>query len=179
MFVSKVNFDLILIGFCLNDIKEGSAAPDRWRLAIPLPQKLKAIFLEHTRLARLLQERYDRLLINIGIRDSFTSSVEPCYKKNSKEWKKFLAAYKKILTLNTKLNLPKPIVGLLNYRQQVEQSLAKMGFITVNYLEPFKKYDNKSLIVSKWEGHPSKLAHGIYAQGFYDAIVASKVIPIR
>ena len=49
--------------------------------------------------------------------------------------------------------------------------LAREGLIVVDTLPIFKKHNYMSMAVSEWEQHPNYLAHYVYAQSIFDALV--------
>lgn len=114
-------------------------------------------------------------------------------------WDYVLKKYLGMKQLTKEYNLPPPIITLLYYGSVnpekndfnnphgdlaqiihtlgfAGKQLANEGFVIVDTLPLFKKYNRMSLAVSEWEWHPNYLAHYIYAQSIFDALLKLKLI---
>lgn len=192
--------DFFMIGFVSNDVREGNWIPDaeRLRWALPIPQSLKNLIISYFKSFRWLTEKYDEFLRNLGVRPDGVTSLGSAYDPDSEEWSRFVGSYENIIGWTREHGIAPPLVGLLlpaahfygddwiqmgpqaaeTYRRfnQVEHTLLKMGFHTINYLPYFQRENRRDMTVSKWEGHPNALAHSLYAEGFFDSIVGLDLI---
>jgi lysophospholipase L1-like esterase len=194
--------DLILIGFYENDVKHGAQVKkeERERWAIPFPESAKEALISRSKLLRWVTMKYDQVLLMTGIRSDHEASIERAYDKNSEDWKQFVSAYQRIYEWTQTHHIPPPLVGLLlsspyfdptqddfidmtpkvqaqvRHVKQVQSFLNNLGIPTVDYVPLFQRFNKQSMTVSKWEGHPNALAHRLYAEGFFDAILSLNVI---
>jgi lysophospholipase L1-like esterase len=188
--------DLVLIEFTGNDVREGDQVPEheRNRWAFPVPEGVKTVLISHSKVVSWLTNKYDQLVMNAGLRPNVFTSLEAAYAPSSGEWKRFVAAYQRMLEWTRAQGIPPPLVGLFlmtpysdprlndfidmtpairiqdRFARQVEAALTGMGIPTVDYLPLFQRYNKQNLMVSKWEGHPGALPHQLYAEGFLAAI---------
>lgn len=194
--------DLVIVGFVGNDVREGDqvleSEKNRW--AIPLPERLKNALVGSSKLFSWFTIKYDQLLMKAGIRPNAFTSLESAYDSNSVEWRKFVAAYEKMVAWTKERGLPPPLVGLLittpshdseqndfvtmtpimalqyKHMQQVKEALNRMGIPTVEFFDLFKRHNKQDLTVSRWEGHPGAVPHRLYAEGFGEAILRLRLI---
>ena len=192
--------DLLLIGFIGDGSREGNHVPDaeRLRWALPVPSTIKDFVSRHSKLVRWLTAKYDALLIQAGVRPDVITSMASAYSQQSEEWQRFVEAYENILQWAQTHDLPAPLVGLLlpaaryggvdrvqlnssdsemlRQFKQVEHTLNEMGFYTIDFLPLFQRQNKEDLTVSQWEEHPNAMAHRVYANGFFHAILALDLI---
>ncbi len=183
--------DLILIGFVGNDVVQ-AYAPRGWQ--IPLPDRLKFYAESRSSLCAFLTDRYDRLLMVLGLRQDDLAASTPSYDPHSQDWRDFLSAYGGMLDWTRTRQIPPPIVGLFfsgsvrpndrgyDYNKpgknlqtfianmhQVQQALDRMGIPAIDYLRSFQQHGHEVLGVSQWESHPNARANRMYADGFLQA----------
>jgi len=187
--------DLVLVGFVQNDLFRVDP-PLRWQ--VPLPDSVKDFLISHSRILAWVSDRYNVILLKYGFR--LTDTRQTSYDRGSKDWADFVKANERIIEWTKARGIPVPIDGLflwspyqspdksdyihsdpevqdlLSKIHQVGKTLDAMGIQTIDYVPYFQRHNRENFAVSKWEAHPNALSNQLFAEGFYDRIVALNVI---
>lgn len=173
--------DLVLYGVCLNDfLKSGMGQYSTLKAySFPLPSNLKYHIIKRTRLGKLLDDSYDRLLRTIRLRVDFYDDILGNIAGYQERFSKDVAAMN---TLVTGLGLP-PIVGMVldqyphvgGRGQKIatiaETSMRNGGMDVIPTDDYYRVHDGIVYRVSAWEGHPDERAHAIFADLFYAHLI--------
>ena len=190
----KVEPDLVVVGFCVNDPKfAGSRDSQESRAWRPLLELARApAKLGLTRSANFLHERTWDVLVGVGAIPDWIEALGRSY--SGSEWKVFELSLARIAKVCTDRGLPQPIfAGLLQagtidqIREQTDQVKAMLawhhqaleaaeraGFRTVFFhdalLEAFEP--GTKLAVNPWDGHPGPGCNQVYAEGLLPLVEA-------
>lgn len=177
-FIPGLEPDLALYGVCLNDFLdsgEGQQSNRRRRgWGFPLPYWFKMTMTARTRLAELLVERYDRLLMLLGLRMDFHDDI-------LKDFDGYQARFgRDVRRLNDIVRaggLP-PVTAMVLYQLPdtagpavaitavAERLMAQAGIDVIPTRTYYEDHRGRVLHVSPWEGHPGVEAHRIFAGEF-------------
>ena len=186
----EVDPDLIVVGFCLNDPqpKRMDYSIEREKLSNSnLGQAVNwfAHFLVDMGLrytAKLLNDAFYRSAETLGIIPNARTALGRVYDPLSNEWQAFVQALKDIKETSDKLNLPSPILAILDnggtrhslwskWVQRAGQAGAEAGFIVYNHeVEITDRLRDQPLTINKLDGHPSASVNRIYGEKLYRAI---------
>lgn len=173
-FVPRLRPDLVVYGVCHNDFLPAGVgqytANDA--LALPLPDSFKQELASRSRLVRLMGDAYNAALMRLGYRADFFDDILKDFRHYQG---RFAADAEAMNAYVLSQGLP-PMVAMVldqfplaNSRGRAitlaaERHLTAAG-MTVIDTEPFyRRYDGQNLAVSRWEGHPNEIAHGIWAR---------------
>ncbi len=171
-FVPQLEPDLVIYGVCLNDFLP--AGVDQYQsdaFSVPLPAWLKDYFVRHSRLAALLESRYDVMLINLGLRRDFIEDLLSRGFEENRE--RFGADVRGMADVLQSQGIP-GIAMVLHQNPDAEgpsrqtaaiaeRLLAEAGFRVVGSQDYFERFDGRALRVSAWEGHPNEIGHAVFA----------------
>jgi lysophospholipase L1-like esterase len=166
--------DLVIYGMCLNDFlpsRVGEYASNR-AYQVPLPHKEH--FIKKTLTGKLLEQRYDALLMRWGLRADFLTDI---WRDFNGYQTRFAQDVKAMNAFVRQRGLP-PIVAMVldqypsNTRQRreivlaAEKHLAAAGIRVVpsDYIR--RNDGRKDWKVSPWEGHPNEKANKVFAEEF-------------
>ena len=166
--------DLFVYGICLNDFLPSGVGQykNNLRWPFPLPAHIKSRMVRQTYIGKLFERAYDQLLIRIGIRSDFYDDILENFKNYQGRFADDLLRMNSFVVKN---GFP-PILAVVFHQHPVysgrghriaqiaEAAAQKAGMTVVPTQEYFKKYDDQSMRVSKWEGHPNRKAHRILAE---------------
>jgi hypothetical protein len=170
--------DLIVYGICLNDFLP-SGVGQYSRFLVPLPEWFKSMSLNRARLATLLADGYQMLLLVMGIRADFYDDILADFQGYQERFGRDVARMNEFAH---RRGLP-PIVGIVldqvplhggrGYRiaKTAEQLILKAGFDVIPTEEYYTKYNGYSFVVSHWEGHPDEQANAIFATMIADRLI--------
>jgi lysophospholipase L1-like esterase len=178
--VPKLKPDLVIYGVCLNDFLPSDTNQDVFdtAYALPLPRKLSARLTEKTRLGAYLSDHYDALLRNLDLRQDFFDGILAHIDTYRTRIAKDVAAMNAVVESQ---GLP-PMIGMVldqypryqgrGYRlaRVVEESMRHAGFRVVATDDYYRRYNERNLRVSPWEGHPDEEAHQIFAAMLYSQV---------
>ena len=169
-FVPELKPDLVVYGVCLNDFLEaGTEQPVRY--VFPLPSKLEKKLRKRSRVARLVEERYDALLRLLGLRPNFYSELLADFDARRQRFGRDVAALNSFVT---KSGLPPVVAMVLDQSPRLdgpgrqlaiaaEAQLRAAGIDTVDSEAFYRRFNGRNLRVSRWEGHPDEEAYAIWA----------------
>lgn len=177
-FTPQLEPDLILYGVCLNDFLnagevEGTHEQMR-RGAVPLPAAWKAFLIEHTLSGAFLEQRYNELLMTLGIRADFFANILNNFQDYQQRFARDVAAMNRFVT---ERGLP-PVVGMVlnqlpatsgrsyEITRIAEQAMTAAGMTVIPSATYYEANDGRVLTVSPWEGHPNEEANRIFAEAF-------------
>ena len=169
-FVPELKPDLVVYGVCLNDFLEaGTEQPVHY--VFPFPRKLEKKLQKRSRVARLVEERYDALLRLLGLRPDFYSELLADFDARRKRFGRDVAALNSFVT---KSGLPPVVAMVLDQSPQMdgpgrqlaiaaEEQLRAAGIDTVDSEAFYRRFNGRNFKVSRWEGHPDEEAYAIWA----------------
>lgn len=171
--------DLVLYGVCLNDFLDSGEGEQNNRRRrgweFPLPGWFKETMKTRTLLAGLVEERYDRLLMLLGLRMSFYDDV-------LKDFDGYQARFgRDVRALNDAVQaagLPPVTAMVLHQFPGTEGPAAEIAAVAEQLMTGaeldvipsrgyFEAHAGRELHVSPWEGHPGAEAHRIFAGEFF------------
>ncbi|MDY0093173.1 MAG: SGNH/GDSL hydrolase family protein [Candidatus Vecturithrix sp.] len=180
--------DLILYGVCQNDFLESGegqlSREQRNAWAIPLPDAFKHFLIERTLSGQFFEQRYDELLMRVGLRADFYANILRDVYQYQIRFTRDVTAMNFFVVQH---GLP-PIVAMVldqaperNGRGQKVTRLAEtilqlVGMDVIPTEEYYRKYDGQVMKVSSWEGHPGEEAHKIFAEYFAQALIKHPVL---
>jgi hypothetical protein len=177
--------DLVIYGAYLNDFTptEMGQYANNYALQLPIPYKL--IFMNRTLTGKFLAERYNDLLMKLGIRADFYTDILRDFNGYQE---RFAKDVKNIVLLCKKYSLPKPITMVLEQYPDTqgkgykiilveEKLLTQAGLEVITAIPYIKANDGrKDLYVSRWEGHPNAAANKIFATEFLKVLTKNSTI---
>ena len=203
-FKRAVNPDLIVVGFCLNDLqpKRQDYSIEREKLSKSIigrsvhqvSQFLADLGLLYT--SKLVNDGFYRSAERLGLIPNWQVALGRAYESSSQEWQEFIQALKNIKRTSDELNLPPPIFAILNtggsriedgnsspkltersqWFHQAEKAAADNGFVSYNHeFEIARQLKNESLVINKVDGHPSASVNRIYGEKLYRAMAKQQI----
>jgi len=173
-FLPRLQPDLVIYGVCHNDFLPAGvgqyAVNDAF--ALPLPDSLKRELASRSRLIRLMSDGYNAALMRAGYRADFFDDILKDFRNYQGRFAADTAAMNAYVLSQ---GLP-PVVALVLDQFPLENSrghaitlaaerhLAAAGMTVLDTEPYYRRYDGQNLAVSRWEGHPNEIAHGIWAR---------------
>ncbi|BFU93745.1 MAG: hypothetical protein NTNFB02_04670 [Nitrospira sp.] len=173
-FAPRLRPDLVIYGVCHNDFLPAGvgqyAVNDA--LALPLPDWFKRELASRSRLIRLMSDGYNAALMRMGYRADFFDDILKDFRNYQG---RFAADVSAMNAYVLSQGLP-PVVTMVldqfplaNSRGRsitlaAERHLAAAGMTVIDTDPYYRRYDGENLAVSRWEGHPNEIAHGIWAR---------------
>lgn len=170
--------DLIIYGMCLNDFLDEREDPAKGNqpYAPPIPAWLRDPLITRTRLGAALDTGYNKLLLTLHLRSTVADDIMSSIETRTTRFERDVEGMNAWAKLN---NLP-PVIGMVldNLPSKESQRLAhtaegamrKAGMQVVPTDNYYALYGGRALVVSPWEGHPSKEAHEIFAEMLVEAV---------
>jgi hypothetical protein len=168
--------DLIIYGVCLNDFLPSGIGQYNYSYSLPLPDWLKRTALDRTRLAHLIEDAYQALLMRLHVRLDFFDDILSNFKDYQN---RFGTDVDHMNEFALALGLP-PIVGIVldqfpsyggrgyQIAMIADSSMKKAGFDLIPAEAYYKSYSGRTMAVSHWEGHPDEEANAIFATRIAD-----------
>ena len=169
----KLNPDLVIYGVCLNDFLPANEKQEVYdtAYALPLPRDISDLFTQKTRLGAFLSDRYDALLRSWDLRKDFFDGILADLEGYQTRFATDVAAMNAFVRSS---GLPSIIGMVLHQRPRyqgrsyqltriAEEAMLSAGFRVVPTEDYFRRYNNRNLAVSQWEGHPNEEANQIFA----------------
>lgn len=162
--------DLVIYGVCYNDFLPSGIGQYDYAY-FPLPEWLKKMVKDRTRLGLFFEDSFTSLLVLTGFSLDFYDDI---LKDFSGYQQRFGADVAKMNAYVRSAGLP-PVVGMpLDQFVQVggrghqisriaEDLMRKAGFDVVSLEGYYEKYNGQQFRVSRWEGHPNEEAYAIFA----------------
>jgi len=171
--VPKLDPDLVVYGVCLNDFLPSDVKQEVYdnAYALPLPRDISDLFTQKTRLGAFLSDRYDALLRKWDLRKDFFDGILADIEDHQARFTNDVAAMNAFVRSR---GLPSIVGMVLHQRPQyqdrgyqltriAEEAMLRAGFTVVPTEDYFRRYNNRNLAVSQWEGHPNEEANQIFA----------------
>ena len=191
---SKVQPDLIVVGFCLNDPQQ--RGQDYSVEQADFRRQYKSLLLFRWTLDRyglreigkLWSEALHGMARASGQIPSWEVALDRSYQEDSRDWKEFVEALARIKKVSDDAKLPAPILSIMNqgtsnteptdysnpdyflklylkWYNQTEQVAASLGFRVIRH-EPeiIQELSDEPLAVNPYDGHPSANLNQIYAR---------------
>lgn len=180
-FLPQLQADLLVYGVCLNDfLPSGVGEYQEDDFTFPLPAEFKAHFVKHSRLARLVSQGYDKLLIQTGLREDFMDDIlsdfdgyQMRFKRDVETLAAVAAESSDDIHLIAMVLNQFPETGGRSQEISViaEQHLREAGFTVMDSASYAEVFDGEFMTVSPWEGHPNELANAIFASRLVPGVV--------
>lgn len=174
--VPKLKPEIVIYGICQNDFLP-SLMPQydnnmRWKF--PLPRFITKPLETKTRVGNLFADRYNRLLMSLGIRNDFYTDI---LRDIGNYQERFARDLHRLNTLVTK-ETGRPAVAMVldqfpgepdttsdRITRLAERIAREAGMDVVPTDDYYRKYAGSGvqLYVNHWEGHPNEKAHRIFA----------------
>jgi hypothetical protein len=178
-FLPVLDPDLVVYAVCLNDFLP-SLQGEYASYAFPLPEDWKKFFLERTHLARLLDDAYQSLLLELNLRWDFFDDILAGEEIYQARFARDVAAMNRIVR---EAGLP-PMIGIVFHQapggdprgwdliEVAERGMADAGFDLISVMSWRERFKDRVFPISRWEGHPNELAHSLIAQQLYETLLA-------
>jgi lysophospholipase L1-like esterase len=185
-----VGADLLIVGFCINDPQPRGQdyCPERERFGLILNSidSMRSIGLRNV--AERTKSLIEKGLNTMGHMPLWPEALDRTYQKDSGEWQNFEQALRDIYRTTRAMNLPPPILALLNqgvstseptdyshphgllktylrWYDQAREAGRGIGFTVVSFEDLFaERLANQVLAVNPYDGHPSAACNAIYAE---------------
>jgi lysophospholipase L1-like esterase len=185
---SKVDPNLIIVGFCFNDPqpKSQNYSVERMRLNSLYNLIAKMRFIGLNKTYAFMIDRLDNMFIKLQTIPTWQEALDRTYDEQSREWQTFAEALVDIKHISDEKRLPPPLLILLlqglakdkpkdpyitKWFQQVKDTAVGKGFVVVDPEKSFVTELYKAdLPVNPKDGHPSAKCNLIYARHLYKAV---------
>jgi hypothetical protein len=164
--------NLVFYAVCQNDFLPsavGQYNPDGY--PFPLPPAVKSFLIAHTYAGAFLNELYDSALRRLHLRADFFDDILKNFSDYQTRFGRDVAEMNQLVT---SAGLP-PIVAMVldqfpSYGGRghkitliAEDLLNKAGAEVIPTENYYRKFNNRAMKISKWEGHPDEVANWIWA----------------
>jgi hypothetical protein len=178
-FLPLLDPDLVVYAVCLNDFLpsgEGQGAA----YAFPLPIDWKNYLLERTRLAWLVDDAYQELLLGLNLRGDFFDQVLAGGEAYQVRFARDVAAMNRVVHESA---LP-PMIGIVFHQypggdprawglvEVAERAMGAAGFNLISVMSWRERFKDRVFPISRWEGHPNELAHSLIAEHLNERLLA-------
>ena len=178
--IPKVKPDLVIYGVCLNDYLRSRIQyyDNNYAYKIPIPERWKITMAQYTLLGQLLQNKYNDILMNYGLRNDYFADVLKNFDNYQNRFREDVIAMNSFVIKN---GLPPVLSMVINEYPLIKGSAAEVTIITEQFLHEagmtvipvrsyYIKHDHERLEVNQWESHPNAQAHAIFAEYFLQYI---------
>lgn len=165
--------DLVVYGVCLNDFLPSGVGQyqNNHAYKFPLPNAVKAFFTRKSRLARLVDDTYDRVLLRLDLRVDFYDDILNGFTGYQSRFAQDVARLNEVVKAQ---GLPAVVALVLDQfpgldsrghriAQAAESHLRSAGMEVIDTAPYYRRFDRLSFAVSRWEGHPNEVANAIWA----------------
>jgi hypothetical protein len=170
-YVPVLKPDLVIYAVCINDFLPSSRGQYNYYYPFPLPEALKDILIRHTRAGAFLSEYYDGALRRLHLRSDFLDDVLTDFEGYQRRFARDVAEMNRIVRI---AGLPPmlaivldqyPAYGGRGYRiaKIAESALMRASVEVVQTEDYYRRYHDKAMNISQWEGHPNEVANYIWA----------------
>lgn len=164
--------DLIIYGICLNDfLPSGMRVYKKDRPPrLPLPEKVKRFFIQSTRTVAFLDRGWSELLIRIDFRPDFIEDVMKDFRSYRTRFAQDLRAMNQFSRRSGFGDIMAIVIDQRPCKERyplwrfAEQYAAEAGMIVVSTQDYRRRFDGRSLRVSRWESHCNRTAHRIFGK---------------
>jgi len=181
IFARKLQGDIVIYGICHNDFLDSGEGQEgsRWRWKIPVSEQAEKWLRSHLRLAELVSDSYDRILLTVGARGDFYDVI---LQEMNGYQTRFSRDVRAMNDLVVKAGLPPVIAVVLDQSpgwdrrgreltRIAEHLTANAGMRVVSTEKYYSQYAKHRMRVSAWERHPNEEAHAIFAELLYDELL--------
>jgi hypothetical protein len=177
-FLPQLHPNLVLYTVCLNDFLPSGVNQYEITHPFPLPEKIKTFLIAHSRTGAFLNDKYDAALRGMHLRRDFYDDILRDFGGYQKRFRRDVTEMNAVVRA---AGLP-PMMGLVldqypsyggrGYRitQAAEQALRDAGADVMPTEIYYRRYNNQSMNVSNWEGHPNEVANYIWATMIMDRL---------
>jgi len=169
-FLSQLDPALVIYGICLNDFLP-SQVDQPVHYTFPIPNTVRKFFVRRTRAGRLLEDRYDALLRQLGLRPDFYADLLSDFAAYDERFGRDLVAMNAFVT---ERGLPPVIAMVLDQTPKLsgpgrrlalaaERQIAAAGMTVVETEAYYRRFDGRNFAISRWDGHPNEEANAIFA----------------
>ncbi|MBW2269829.1 MAG: hypothetical protein JRH16_14750 [Deltaproteobacteria bacterium] len=170
-YLPELDPDIVFYGVCLNDFQpSGYAPPKSW--VVPIPRNVEKFIIRRSRVGRFLAGRYDRLLLELGLRNDFYTDLLVDFESRSERFGRDVAAMNAFVT---EKGLPPVVSMVLNHDitgdernrrlVSVAESRLRAAGMAVIGSEPFSRtFAGRNFAVSRWDWHSNEEANAIWAK---------------
>jgi hypothetical protein len=178
-FLPQLDPDLVVYAVCLNDFLP-SGEGEYTAYAFPLPKDWKRYLLKRTRLARLFDDAYQKLLLALDLRWDFFDDILADQERYQARFAHDVAAMNRMVR---EAGLP-PIMGIVFHQfpggdlrgwdlvEVAERAMGAAGFNLISVVSWRERFKGRLFPISRWEGHPNELAHSLIAEHLHDRLLA-------
>jgi lysophospholipase L1-like esterase len=173
-FLPRLRPDLVLYAVCLNDFAPSGKGEyhDDDLYQFPLPGRIKRFLIAHTRAGAFLNDKYDAALRKVHLRRDFYDDILIGFGGYEARFRRDVAEMNRIVTT---AGLP-PMTAIVvdqnpefqgrgyTIARVAEDALTKAGADVIATEDYYRRYNNQSMYVSNWEGHPNEVANYIWAE---------------
>lgn len=194
----KVDPDLIVVGFCINDPQPRSQNYSRERARLDNAYK-RIAEMRHIGLVKtysFLIRRINQIVVRLGMIPTWEEALDRTYQPGSAEWEGFGKALEEIKNVSERHGAPAPVLILLTqgvardqpnppyerrWLRQAGDAARERGYVVVDPMDRFvSELTMADLPVNARDRHPSAACNRIYAEELLKAVlplVRSKVDP--
>lgn len=166
--------DLVIYGVCLNDFLPSGVGEYHSNRAFQVPIPHKDHFIKNTLTGKLLEQRYDALLMRWGLRVDFFTDILRDFDGYQA---RFARDVKAMNAFVAERGLPPVVAMLLDQYPDTKGKGYQVGLAAERHLraagmrvipaEYIRRNDGRrDWHVSRWEGHPNEKANRVFAQEF-------------
>ena len=173
-YLPTVQPNLVIYAVCLNDFLPSRRGQyeNYDAYALPVPKGLADYVMQHTRAGAFLSEAYDGALRRLRLRSDFYSDILADFRGYQQRFGRDVMEMNRTVEA---AGLP-PMVALVvdqypryggpghRIARIAEQALSKAGATVIETEDYYRRYNNQSMNVSRWEGHPNEVANYIWAR---------------
>lgn len=178
-YLPRLQPDLVIYGMCLNDFLSSGIDEYKAKLEYQVPFPMKRVLIERTLVGQFLSDKYNALLINLGLRNDFFADImkdlhsyQVRFASDMQSLNEFVQQQHQTPMLSMVLNqFPCRDCRSYEITQIAEKLIADSGIqlILADYIEEYAD-KNIQLYVNQWEGHPNETANRIFAAKLVPAI---------
>ena len=183
-FIPRLKPDLVIYGVFCNDFLASHTIEGDYEWRVPLPEWLKDLLIERTRLTGFVVRATGQALIGLGIKHDIFDEILAGLGTFQR---RFREDVHNMSQLAVERGLP-PIVAMVldqfpavggrsqKLTHAAEAALRSAGFDVIETNDFYRDYDGHFMVVSPWEGHPSEEAHAIFATRVADHLLRGTVL---
>ena len=187
--VPRLKPEIVIYGICQNDFLPslmGQYANNmRWQF--PLPRFIKKPLETKTRVGSLFADRYNRLLMSLGVRNDFYTDILRDIGNYQERFSRDLHRLNALAMKET----GRPVLAMVldqfpgeanttsdRITRMAERIAREAGMDVVPTDDYYRKYAGSGvqLYVSHWEGHPNERAHRIFAEMIAEHLMSHGVL---
>jgi hypothetical protein len=172
--------DLVIYGVCLNDFLPSGVGQYQKDRKFPLPESVKAVLKERTRVGRFVSDGYENILLRLGVSINFVDDILWDFGNYQTRFGRDLVEMQTFIVRDS--GLP-PIVGMVlhqspNTKDRTAQLVAaaelwmnRAKFDLIPIGEYLRANHGQQYYVSRWDGHPNEQANAYFASMIADRLL--------